>query len=643
MTQEEYAILPQAIVNKLSKDKITEITKILNTHHLLSEIPEILSLSTRRAPAINDPLRMAELLIDQCGTELLRHPDIRKIFLECANDEQIASLKEIGQIYERRMDDTIAAIARKSWHSGKFWARTFVQTLGLPSCLAGTPNESERQQTEIIHPYAPLKPLHPFQEKMSRRMITLLSKRGNTIRAILTLPTGAGKTRIAVESIVSYLIKSKKNKTILWIAQSEELCEQAVVSFSEVWTDQMIRNVNATREISPLKIHRFWGSRGVPEIEPGDIVISSIQKLKAHSEKIIRDFESSINDEQDKKTVETLKDIVQNGIPGISDGFEFISDLINKSDSIEDTKKQNFEKLSSKILNSYNLELYDAIIIDEAHHSIAASYTPIFQYAKRNNIPIIGLTATPFRGNSSESSRLIKRYESSLIHPGFDNPIKTLNINGILSKIKIEPCSTGQNFILDAAEIRHLEKMHELSGKTLVRIGKDTKRNKAILERLVQIPTGKPVLFFGCSVEHAHLIALLLRRKKRTAAAITAETSDALRRLWIQEFRDGKIQFLCNVGVLTTGFDAPKIEIVAIARPTASPLLYEQMIGRGMRGPKNGGTKDCLVIDFTDKISDFKEPMSYARISKMWEESAKRIKEMAPESDESLSASEEAL
>jgi len=65
---------------------------------------------------------------------------------------------------------------------------------------------------------------------------------------------------------------------------------------------------------------------------------------------------------------------------------------------------------------------------------------------------------------------------------------------------------------------------------------------------------------------------------------------------------------LCNYGVLTTGFDAPSVRCVVVARPTASPILYEQMVGRGMRGPEFGGTKQCLVIDVDDNIEWRNQP-----------------------------------
>jgi superfamily II DNA or RNA helicase len=98
---------------------------------------------------------------------------------------------------------------------------------------------------------------------------------------------------------------------------------------------------------------------------------------------------------------------------------------------------------------------------------------------------------------------------------------------------------------------------------------------------------------------------------------VSGETRPATRRFLIEEFREGRISVLCNYGVLTTGFDAPRVRALVIARPTASPVLYEQMIGRGMRGPRFGGTEECLVYDLADNIR-FGGQMAFSRYSDYW-------------------------
>lgn len=113
-------------------------------------------------------------------------------------------------------------------------------------------------------------------------------------------------------------------------------------------------------------------------------------------------------------------------------------------------------------------------------------------------------------------------------------------------------------------------------------------------------------------------MAVLLRRNGRSAAVVTGTTRRATRRYLIEEFRAGRVQVLCNFGVLTTGFDAPKIQAIIIARPTLSGVLYEQMIGRGMRGPRNGGTDYCVIIDMVDNIRRFQGQMAYTRMQDYW-------------------------
>jgi superfamily II DNA or RNA helicase len=74
------------------------------------------------------------------------------------------------------------------------------------------------------------------------------------------------------------------------------------------------------------------------------------------------------------------------------------------------------------------------------------------------------------------------------------------------------------------------------------------------------------------------------------------------RRKYIEMYKNREIKVLFNYGVLTHGFDAPNTDVVIIGRPTQSPILYSQMIGRGLRGPKVGGNKECILVDIKDNI-----------------------------------------
>jgi len=86
----------------------------------------------------------------------------------------------------------------------------------------------------------------------------------------------------------------------------------------------------------------------------------------------------------------------------------------------------------------------------------------------------------------------------------------------------------------------------------------------------------------------------------------------------IEDFKNGKLDFICNYGVLTTGFDAPKTSCIVLCRPTTSEILYEQIIGRGLRGVRFGGTEYCKIIDFADNIERLGVPLAYKRFSDLW-------------------------
>lgn len=101
-------------------------------------------------------------------------------------------------------------------------------------------------------------------------------------RAILTLPTGAGKTRTAVEAIVEAICQAQfSGRFVLWVAQSDELCEQAVEAVREVWTHRSVRIINDARgqRGRPLRVFRLWGTRAVPDPSDSGIIVASIQKL----------------------------------------------------------------------------------------------------------------------------------------------------------------------------------------------------------------------------------------------------------------------------------------------------------------------------------------------------------------------------
>jgi superfamily II DNA or RNA helicase len=177
---------------------------------------------------------------------------------------------------------------------------------------------------------------------------------------------------------------------------------------------------------------------------------------------------------------------------------------------------------------------------------------------------------------------------------------------------------SGREYTLTDDELDEMKREDDLPAAFLKRLAMDKVRNLRIVRRLLRLPKGTPTLVYACTVEHAYFLSVILTAQGWKSGAVSAGTPVTLRRALVRDFKEGKLQFLCNYGVLTTGFDAPKTECIALCRPTTSEVLYEQIIGRGLRGPQFGGTPECTIIDFADNIRRLGPPLAYARFKDFW-------------------------
>lgn len=159
---------------------------------------------------------------------------------------------------------------------------------------------------------------------------------------------------------------------------------------------------------------------------------------------------------------------------------------------------------------------------------------------------------------------------------------------------------------LSAQETRHMERFGEFARETLRSIGQNYERNRIMLDSMRGLCAEEgrsKVLFFGCSVEHSRQMSMFLRTLYGMRSGYVDSKIDMDTRVkTIEAFRSGDLEVLCNYDVLTAGFDAPNVDCVFVGRPVKSALLYTQMIGRGMRGTKSGGTEDMLIVDMDDNF-----------------------------------------
>ncbi len=242
------------------------------------------------------------------------------------------------------------------------------------------------------------------------------------------------------------------------------------------------------------------------------------------------------------------------------------------------------------------------IICDEAHKSAASRYREAIVGLLGESCLLIGLTATPGRSSvdSHENAILSNFYRGTKIVPNLgSDPILELQKQGVLAQIEYVVTETHvdlENYLMDSDN-------DDISPGALRGIGRIRLRNERICEVIErEVLKKKKLIVFACSIEHAKQLAVMLGMKGVPARYIDHTFTWRERQNVILDFQNSVVSVLLNYEILSTGFDAPNLDAVVLARPTMSPILYSQMIGRVLRGPRVGGTSKGYVYDFVDNL-----------------------------------------
>lgn len=248
-------------------------------------------------------------------------------------------------------------------------------------------------------------------------------------------------------------------------------------------------------------------------------------------------------------------------------------------------------------------EPFSLVIIDECHRvspDETSQYQKLLIHLKQKNpkIKLLGLTATPYRLDLGWIYH--HHYHGKMGNPDkpvfqqciFELPMRPLIKRGYLSAPKLfDGLSVQYDFSALQASSNGEYQEKEVND-LLSHCGRAT---TAIIKQLTEIGANRQgVIIFAATVRHAEEI--MKRLNEESAALITAKTSTEDRDNIITSFKARQIKYLVNVAVLTTGFDAPHVDLIAILRPTASVSLFQQMVGRGLRICE--GKDECLVIDY---------------------------------------------
>lgn len=235
------------------------------------------------------------------------------------------------------------------------------------------------------------------------------------------------------------------------------------------------------------------------------------------------------------------------------------------------------------------LEAFDLILVDEAHlipPSGEGMYRTFLNDARVVNplVRVIGLTATPYRMTTGR----ICAPGNILNHVCHEVGVKELIAGGFLCPVR----SKAGRRKADLSEV-HVRGGEWIESELQSAMMDPTILQTACAEIQEHAADRKSVLVFCCGIKHAEAVAGILG-----AECVFGDTLG--RDVILERFKRGEVKYLCNVNVLTTGFDAPNIDCVAMLRPTLSPGLYYQMVGRGFRLCEGKG--DCLVLDFGGNI-----------------------------------------
>lgn len=489
-------------------------------------------LLARLDPGLTQPARLREVALGLSSPqELLMNPDTRRELLVLLPPDDAAMLvSHLGL-------DAAAADAYETLETLRVPRRSSRASALCDFFAVAEPPEAPPVPA-TVQTITPAHGLFPHQRLAARRVFEGLVNEPH--RVLLHMPTGSGKTRTAM-SVICDLMNEREPMLVVWLAHSEELCEQAMEEFAAAW--EVLGN-------RPVMAHRWWGPHELQTSELNDgLLVAGLSKAHAAAQRAV-------------------------GVIG---------------------------QIAGKV---------ELVVMDEAHQAIAPTYQHVLDMLTQAGrlAPLLGLTATPGRtwNEIDQDERLAEfffRQKVPLEVPGYDSPIEYLIAEQYLAKTRFESLHYESGIELSDRDLQHLVDALEIPPRIIQQLADDERRNLVIVHRVeVMVREHQRLLVFAATVEHAVLLATVLRARGVAAHAVTGSTPPEERARLIAEYRADtpQPQVLVNFGVLTTGFDAPRTSGAIIARPTNSLVLYSQMVGRATRGKRAGGNEEAEVVTVVD-------------------------------------------
>lgn len=499
--------------------------------------------------------QLASIIANTKQVEFVFNEGLRNLLIDRLTPELFVLLFPEFQL-------TAELIKPKHYEAAAQWAcvnlHSFSKKIGLEEIYHNEVDSSNL--FESISRIEPLYALYPYQQQISKDVFNSFTK-GQT-RVLIHLPTGAGKTRTAMNIASEHLRQSSSN-VVLWLADREELCQQAFQEFEKSW--KALGN-------QPTTLYGFYS-----------------------------DSDESLS--------------------GIDSGF--VIGGLHKFLHLRKTDTRKLELLYKELRKSVTLVIFDEAhkSVAPQFRKVIEDFISDDDF----NADLIGLTATPGRsysadGLSDEDKLLAQFYHNNKISmkiQGYISPIDYLVENGYLAKANFKSLS------YDHSGIAAYELNDAGGQETMKALSNNIDRNMILINTIVkECERGSQIIVFACTVEHGINLAVTLACLGIKAASIDSknDTSES-RRVKIKQYKQNKLQVLVNFNVLTAGFDAPQTNVSVIAKPMNSLVQYLQMAGRAMRGYKSGGNKECRIYTVMDHIPEFKSVnIAFEYWNEMWSE-----------------------
>jgi len=471
--------------------------------------------------------------------EVLRNNTLRKIFFTLLKTEEAIEL--CGLIYSNPPSSPFEGLTRLSFVKASDTEKMIFDYFSVPH------PEDESKALELnIKDLAAQRANRFYQLEAINEVLALYSSKET--RVLLHMPTGSGKTRTAMQIIVR-MLQENPEKIVIWLAYSEELCEQAAQEFEQAWVSQGDRDI---------QVQRFWGDYNDSDgfITEG-FMVAGLSKM--HS--LVKKADPRLPKLADSACLVVIDEAHQ----AIAETYQLVLEILAKN-------------LDSRILGltatpgrTWNDPDKDALLAD-----------------------------------------FFNRTKVTLKINGYDSPITYLIDEGYLAQPEFEKLEISNQNLFSPGELRELQKALEIPTHILKKLGEDDIRNLKIITKLEDlVKSHKRILVFAATVEHSALLASVLQARGHSAFSVTGTTSSFDRQRVIAKYRSDSDEpiILCNYSVLTTGFDAPRTSCAFIARPTGSLVLYSQMIGRALRGPQSNGNKVAKIVTVVDTaLPGFRSP-----------------------------------